>query len=149
VREVLFTSLEGIFALRTSFSLLSAPLSHETSACAYPTHSLTYLPLVGGGAVLRAWVSSRKYPLRNSVVEKESGISKTGGYHVQCLAGLEYCSLSCKEVLKTVIISCSLEGFLYLSIGSEQHRSLIDFQHSDPFNRPNLRLQEARLLDVP
>lgn len=47
MREVLFTSLEGVFALRTSFSLLSAPLSHETSACAYPTHSLTYLHLVG------------------------------------------------------------------------------------------------------
>lgn len=42
VREALFTSLEGFSGLRTSFALLSAPLSHEPNACAYPNHSVTF-----------------------------------------------------------------------------------------------------------
>jgi hypothetical protein len=33
--------LEGFFAWRTSFTLLSAPLSLEPSACAHPNHSVT------------------------------------------------------------------------------------------------------------
>jgi hypothetical protein len=44
--------LEGFFALRTSFTLLSTPLSLEPSACVYPNHSVT-LFLKGGDAVLR------------------------------------------------------------------------------------------------